>query len=391
MSAFAERRPAARFATRTAARFAACLAGLFFANAAWSADEAPLNADAFDFDLFTPTGPALVTLGVTPRRSNDPGVQKDFAFDIGNVSADGRSSIGASASIMPFWLGQRDVSLAEYREDYGKATRMLARARTSFGAARAGTEARDALRLAVGAETQLLDAQDHRFDKDAYECLSAAFDAESRTGFEADALDLAAALRENPDLSAEDLFALQTELLGDQETEGFEAAREACRDRAIANLLARPSWLVGVGAGFRSEAGDLGDFAYDGVAVWTSYRQPLTDDGRIAAFGLFRGEWDRDFDLTETLTREGDAIEAGGGLAYQRPRFRVDASATYNRRDVIGADADAFVRYNAIVDVRVREGLWAELSGGYTQSSDFDDGLFGGVNLKVSWGDQLGR
>jgi len=41
------------------------------------------------------------------------------------------------------------------------------------------------------------------------------------------------------------------------------------------------------------------------------------------------------------------------------------------------------------VDVRVREGLWLEVAGGTVASSDFNNGAFGSINVKIAWGEYL--
>ncbi|MCP5432391.1 MAG: hypothetical protein H6923_03870 [Alphaproteobacteria bacterium] len=373
---------------------------LLAAAPAVAKDEAALNhvfesADRFDADLFTPSGPALVTMGTSPRRATEPGAVQDFAVDLGSVSDAAGSHFALAFSTVPFWWGANGLTLKEYREETSSMTRILARTQASIGVATAGGDEINALRSALGFQTQLLDAQDHRFDVESSQCIHEAWQTFRRAAHEKALQNIGAAIldAEEKGGSADDidLDALLLAELAKGSDAAYRSARESCQDGAIRRLIAKPSWLVGLGAAVRSEKDAWGDLDYDGLSAWTSYRQPLFDKGRYAAFGFLRGDMDRVFDFDDGGAAEGDAYTAGIGLAYQTPRLRVDLSAAHTHRSFSegGYGDDSFQQYGATMDVRLFEGFWIEASGGFLASSDLVEGAYGSLSLKVSWGDYL--
>lgn len=365
--------------------FSALLIAAPAARAQEPADEYE-NADRYDLDLFGPTGPALVSLDVTARRASAPATPNDFDFDSGDSKFPGSNRIGVSASFSPYWIGERRVTLSEYRSETGAFERMFARSQVSAGLARIANDDIHAWRFGAAAQTQLLDAQDHRYDREAYECLHAAWNRTQRRQHESLAQQLAEAFAEDEEA---DLGVIQEEGLDAIDSSDFETARDRCSDESAWRLLAKPSWLAGAGVGWRSDPNEFSGFDYDGASLWTNYRQPLTPTGRFAVFGLARVDLDRRIDLDElVLAPKGDSIEVGGGGAIQNPRFRLDLAATYNRNRFNGVlTRDDFMRYTATADIRIREGLWVEGSIGVNEGSRFNDGFFGGAKLIVSWSD----
>jgi len=346
------------------------------------------NADDYDVDLFAQPGPALQSLGVAPRRASAPSTPKDFGYDLGSVSGPDGDQIGLAISVSPYWIGARRLTLEGYRNQTSAPERMFARSEVSLGGSYIDADGAHAWRLAAAAETQLLDAQDHRHDRAAFECLHAAWNRLRRGEHESAITDIARALAENPDIDEETLLKMQEQALaGSTGADAFETARRQCQDESAARLIARASWIVGAGAGLRTDQNRFAGFDYDGVSAWTQFRQPLTDDGRLAVFAIARGDFDRAFDIGLPAPIKADAFEAGGGAALQSTRYRVDLSASFNRRDFRGLAADEFIRYAAVGDLRLRRGLWLEGSVGRIDGSRFSDGTFGGLSVKIDWGD----
>lgn len=350
-------------------------------------------ADRFDIDLFAPAGPAFTALGGSPRRVSDPGALHDFKFDFGSIVDGEKSRLGAAFSVVPYWMGDKKTTLSDYRNQTSRFTRILARTQTSIGIARAGGDEREAVRIGFGAQTQLLDAQDHRFDEESYNCIHAAWQRH-RAPVHQDTVDsIIDAISAGEALTDEDLAALQEEglTLDEGSQSRYLDARDSCRDEAAQRLLGKASWQLGFGVGGRSEEDELASFDYDGVSLWTSYRHPVDARGRFAVFTFARGDLDRVFDLDDDLRAEGDSIDAGVGAAYQSPRFRLDVSVAQVHRSYADRffDDDNFQRYAGIADIRLREGIWLEVSGGTNVNTDLVNGAFGGVNLKVAWGDYL--
>ncbi len=347
------------------------------------------SADKFDVDLFSPRAPALITLGVSPQNADDAGVFADFGYDFASVGDSGKLGLGVAVSGTPYWWVPRELTLDEYRNGRSPLERISARTQLSLGAARAGTEHHEAIALAFGIQTQLLDAQDPKFDAASYDCVHEAWQRLRRPAHQEAVQDIAAeiakALQEGKSL---DLEALQEQQLQPASSEDFEAARRHCRDEAGARLLARPSWKIGLGLGARSDEPSLGHFDYDGVSLWSAYRQPLDVRGRYALFGFLRGDLHKVFDMQNDLSAEGKAATAGLGAAYQLTWLRVEGAASFNRRDfdTAGFGRDDFLRYSGTVDVRIRDGLWLEAGGGAFSGSDFLRGAFYSASVKINWG-----
>lgn len=362
-------------------------------GAALAQDSEAEAADRFDIDLFAPAGPAFVALGASPHRVAEPGALQDFKIDFGSIHDGEKSRLGAAFSIVPYWLGDRSITLTDYRTEMSRLNRILARTQASLGIARAGGDDTEALRLGFGLQTQLLDGQDHRFDEKSYQCIHAAWTRHRAPVHDETVLSLVEALQSNPDLSEEDLYRLQQESLtaDDGSEAAYLDARKTCRDEAARRLLAKPSWQLGFGVGTRSEEENLGGFDYDGLSVWTSYRQPIGARGRFAVFGFARGDFERVFDFENDLRAQGNGGDVGLGGAYQSPHFRLDLSAAQAHRSFTegGFDDDNYQRYSGVADVRLREGIWLGVSGGTVVNSDLVDGAYGSVNLKVAWGDYL--
>lgn len=346
------------------------------------------NADDYDLDLFTQPGPALLSLEVAPRRASAPSTPSDFDYDLGNISGPDGVQYGLAISASPYWIGDRRITLEEYRNETSKAERIFARSQISLGGSLIDVDGAHAWRLAAAVQTQLLDRQDHRYDRAAFECLHDAWSRLRRGAHESTVQELAKALSEDPTFSEGDLEKMQMQALEGAGDGGFEAARRTCQDESAARLIAKASWLVGGGVGLRSDQNRFADFDYDGVSVWTHYRQPLTPNGRYALFAMARGDWDRAFDIGFPAPVKADAYEIGGGAAWQTTRYRLDLSAAHNRREFRGTVGDDdFIRYAAVADIRLRPGLWLEGSIGLIDGSRFSDGAFGGGALKFDWSD----
>ncbi|MBI1365514.1 MAG: hypothetical protein GC153_06105 [Alphaproteobacteria bacterium] len=357
-------------------------------NANAANDAAYQNADDYDLDLFSPPGPALLSLDIASRRASAPSTPKDVGYDIGSASGPDGDQYGLALSVMPYWLGARRITLEDYRNNTNALTRIFARSEWSAGGSYISADGDHAWRLGFAMETQLLDAQDHRFDRGAFQCLHEAWNRTRRGEHETAVTDIAKALAENPDMTDEDLLALQQQALsGGAGAGAFDDARRACEDASAARLLAKPSWLIGAGVGLRSDQNRFAGFSYDGVSTWTQYRQPVTKNGRFAFFAVARGDFGRAFDIGLATPVKADAWEAGGGASLQTTRFRLDLSATYDRRNYDGAKNDNFIRYAAIADIKIVRGLWLEGSVGYIDNSLYSSGAFGGVSVKFDFSD----
>lgn len=349
------------------------------------AEEAFRAADAFDADLFGPSAPALVTLGLSPKGTADPGALRDIDFDLSNVGTGERLGLGAAVSIAPYWLGARMIGLQDYREGLSRLARIGARTQASLGIAAVGTEHEDALTLGLGLETQLLDAQDEKADPASYACMDEAWQRLREPVHR----EVLRAIEEAVARGETDLERVQAEALARAEpTEAaYLAARKACQDDAIGRLLARPSLKAGLGLSLRSEEDDLAAFAFDGASLWTSYRLPLDPEGRYAGFAFLRADTGKVFDLDDDRQAEGDQGTVGLGLGFQRTWLRLDGALAYHHRsfDEGGPDDDGFLRATGDANLRLFEGIWLRLGAGSVFGSDLVEGAFYSAGLKMAF------
>lgn len=354
-----------------------------------------------DIDMFAPTGPALIALNAAPRRNAAPGSFKDVSFEFGNSGGGNIVRNGVAVTVIPYWMVDQYQTLDHYRTATSRLERLTARTQLGLGAAYSDREV-DRIQVGLGVQTQLLDAQDHKFDEESYACIHRAWQnirlEDGVSDLENIAETLSSELAEN---SGEEEIEIEIEFddpigSGDEtSTRAYLSAVDACRTQSIGRLLANPSWLVGLGTGAAKEDVANSDWEGDGASVWTSVRLPIADRGRIALLGFLRGDMDRAFDLRDDLRASGDALTVGAGGALQFSSFRLDLVADYNEVDfdqmVDGFAQDTFMRYSAIADIRLRRGLWIEISGGTINTSDLHDETFGAISLKVAWSDYISR
>ncbi len=354
------------------------------------------NARQFDLALFAPSAPGFVVLGMSPRRSADPGSFKTFGFDVADLSNGGNFNVGGALSFEPFWWGHQDLTLKGYEQDTTALERIFARTQVSVAASYVSQHSFSYESLGIAAQAQLLDAQDERYDPHSYDCLLQAWQTIRQPSQQAADDAVFDYLTSHPDATQDDLTAVRNAALnkgGAASAQAFATARSSCQDAAELNFLSKPSWMVGVGGRTRTLDASFHSPRLDGGSVWTTYRQPVVEDGLISLefFGLYSFSGTLDLlDNDITADTKGNEYDVGTGIALERTWWKADAAVTYISQNMqhppLGTQD--FTQISVSGAVRIREGLWVQVSGG----DSFGDNTrpFFGLGVKYDWSNLAG-
>lgn len=370
----------------------------------FAGDGPGLAADDFDLDSLTPTRASLVVLGAAPNNSADTGVFRDFGIDFISFGDGGSSKLGLGFAVAPYWVGNRPLTLEDYRHDTAYWERLAARSSLSFGIAASVGSPRNAIEAGFALETQLLDIADHRYDDEALSCVTDAFDRYNADAGQQATQAMLQARLQNPDISEREAQAVFDDTYARLTSGGeFGRARRSCQNLALIRNLARPSWIVGLGASVRAERDEINDVELDGGAVWTTLRLPVGPSRRAAymtrgeqaprwfpsVLVIGRGDFDRTFNLADDRIAKGDGVQGGLGLQLQSAKWRFDTAAIYTYRDYdqgLIADDD-FVSVSGVVSRRIRQGLWLQGAVGGQFGGDFNEDIFFNVSVKAGFDD----
>jgi len=350
------------------------------------------NARDFRLKLFEPTVPGFVTLGLSPRRTADPGAFSDLSLDAANLSDEGRSKFGLAFSGQPYWWGHAGTTLGSYQQHTSAFERILARGQLSLAAAYVDFSS-GYYQFGLGWQTQLLDRQDHRFDPHSNDCISKAWDELRRPAHQAADDAVLKAIADNPDLSEDQLEAIRDNVLKEMPATGFEAARKSCRSLAAQDALAKASVIVGAGVNARTDDTGFGGTQYDGTAVWATYRQPVTSNGFVALQFFARGKFDGTLGVPKTPKLpafvDGNEYVGGAGIALERIWWKADVSVSAVEQEFRHAVAktDDFAEATLHGAIKVRDGLWLQGSVGDSFGREFGDKVSFGFNVSVDWDD----
>ncbi len=350
------------------------------------------NARDFKLRLFKPTVPGFVTLGLSPRRTADPGAFSDLSVDAANLSSSGRSKFGLAFSGQPYWWGHAKTTLGSYQQHTSAFERVLARSQVSLAAAYVDFS-HGYYEIGLGWQTQLLDAQDQRFDPHNYDCLSKAWEDLRRPAHQAADEAVLDAIMKNSELDEDQLEAIRDKTLKQYPTTGFDAARRECRNLASEASLARHSLIIGAGVNSRTSDASFNGYQYDGSSVWATYRQPLTSNGFWALQVFARGKFDGTLDAPKTAAlspfAEGNEYIGGAGLALEQVWWKADVSLAGVEQDFrqAGIATDNYAEATLHGAIRVSDGLWVQGSVGDSFGRDLGDKISFGFNVSVDWDD----
>ncbi len=350
--------------------------------AAASAGDLPdENAGRFDLPLFAPSSPGFVALGLTPRRTADPGASRTFGFDAANLSNASGFSLGGAFSLEPYWFGHRDLTLKQYREQTTAWERLFARTQMSLAASYTNAGSMHAYDAGLAAQAQLLDAQDERYDPGSNSCLLQAWQSIRQPVQQAADDAVLDYVSTHPDASDEELKKVRDKVLeekGQASEAAFARARDACRDGAALKALSRPSLMAGFGSKLRLSG--TGPAGWDGSSFWATYRQPLWDQGLVSLvmFGRYSIAGRFVTTLRSRPEVKGDEATAGGGLAIEKDWWRLDLSGSYvaQRYSNFTPSRADYGEAALTGAVRFREGLWAQASvtdafGGFNKNKPY--------------------
>ena len=117
--------------------------------------------DAISDSFLVPSSPAFAILGVSPETVIRPTTPKALASSLINgLDPAGNLQTGFAIEFAPFLLSARSTTLLDYRGD--PVNRIASRSLLSFAAVRGSSDDDQALRVAVGLRTTLLDRGDAR-------------------------------------------------------------------------------------------------------------------------------------------------------------------------------------------------------------------------------------
>ena len=123
-----------------------------------------------------PLQPGFAIIGASPENTVEPGSFKDLAISATSfLDETGELQPGVAVDFKPYWvLGERSISLAEYRKSGSLNFFRRALARTSITSAivEGNEESGVARRIGLGVYTDILDAADPRKDKLLDQCVS---------------------------------------------------------------------------------------------------------------------------------------------------------------------------------------------------------------------------
>jgi hypothetical protein len=347
------------------------------------------NADDFALELFAPTAPALVTLGMSPRRMADPGAFRDIEIDFANISSDDRYKLGAAIGGTPYWWLHRDTTIGDYRAKTDRVDRILARTEVSAAAAYVHYAPADFYNLGIGIQTQLLDRQDHRLDPQSFECLTKAWDDYRRPANQAADDAVLDYLTSHPDATEEDLTRVRDQALAQAQgtATGFATARDSCRIEAGQRALGRSSLMIGGGVNSRTINTRFDGLRYDGGAVWGAYRQPLVKSGFLSLELFAQYRFDGVLDVPKNASSvlvTGDEFTGGGGLALEQNWWKLDGALSYVDQTYsnVALASDDYAVGVVRGAVKVHRGLWLQASVGDTVGRNFSNDPFFSFNVK---------
>ena len=336
----------------------------------------------FEFSYAAPGSPVLPLLGVTGDQITRSESFRKFGIGILSGLGGGASVPGIAFDFSPYWLtSSQAMSLAQYRDKTSAVDRILIR--TKFGlAAGFGDKATGRPSSFVASfSTNLLDSHDALSDDTFSKCVkNSELPGIIRAIHEAD--DSQAAEAKGKGYEGTAPFRAALAKLKKERPEAIEKAYSECATQAGKALAARPSLDVGAGIRYRGLAGRLKQLDRSGAIVWGTFATgvfgqnkvqetragPLTG---IRARGVLHARYTfKDDVLDDKFVLQGKrnsamlvaGLESAPHLDPQKiERYRWNLQAGWNRQSaVLPTEEDKnYWRYQAILNVRISDGLWA--------------------------------
>lgn len=310
-----------------------------------------------NLDLAVPQSPAFAVLGITPDNIIHPSSPRELAFSLLNgVGPNGSFQSGIAIDTAPYLLlAGKNKTLKEYQDNY--AVRFFSRIQFSFATAKGAQDEDPSLKLALGLHFTIFDLGDPRLDETFINELSTAYD---NLGF----------------IDPTDPNGIATA------RSNWLASVEKIRKDAKARNWNRSSWSLGLAPSWIDQAGDSGNYEWNGGAAWTSLAygfdtEPFLNTGLDKTSQLILHLRYRNHEQIPDPAATGSFYTEDNALAALRlrigsPEFNVALDGAYVREWNSGGRDGSSYRLAFIVERKMAANLWFRLS--YGKEFDAPDG-----------------
>jgi hypothetical protein len=349
------------------------------------------DESVYEFSYAAPGSPVLPLIGVAGDQITRSESLRKFGFAVlGGLSGKSPGQ-GLAIDFTPYWLLSRQaMSLHEYRQGNNLLGRIAARTKVGLAFGLGDKASARPSSYVASVSTSLLDAQDQLYSDNFDKCvlgspIEQAFDSiHNQIAAEMVAEINANKDKPNKDKPEPDWVARQTALYEKYETDNpglIDRTYSECATRLSKVLAARPALDIGFGYRWRGTPGDFGQLTSSGSVLWGTFvtgviggrDEKAVRPGPLAGLrlrGVVHARYTiKDDVLDEKFVLKGRrdstmivaGIESAPALDPKKTEpLRWTLQAGWNRQTaVLLTDVDKnYWRYQAVVSVRLRDGLW---------------------------------
>ncbi len=338
------------------------------------------NESAYEFSYAAPGSPVLPLIGVTGDQITRSESLRKFGLGVLNGLGGNGTGPALAVDFSPHWLlSKQSLTLQDYRQRKNGLGRVAARTKFGMALSFGDKVARRPSSFVVSASTSLLDHHDALFNDTFTKCI--------KTG------PMLSILRQI-DAAGDDNVIVDGRLAYQAQLDAFEKERPgliskeyaACATRLGKALAAKPSLDVGAGIRYRGLPGRIKQLEKSGTIFWGTFASGTIggatgDEGRaIPRAGPLthlrvRGVIHARYTINEDVLSNGfvlqgkrdsamivAGIESAPSLDPKKiERVRWNLQAGWNTQStVLPTDVNKdYWRYQAIVNLRISNGLWA--------------------------------
>jgi hypothetical protein len=350
-----------------------------------STKEVREQADAesvFEFSYAAPGSPVLPLIGVAGDQITRSETLRKFGIAMLQGLGGQATGQGIAIDFTPYWLlANQAMSLHDYRKKVGDFGRIAARTKIGLAASFGDAGNNRPSSFVASVSTSVLNSHDRLFDPIFDRCVD---DGPLGKAFRSIGEQVAAELAAGK-LSAETMNARSKELRAqyDRDKPGLLAESYAqCATRLAKAVAAKPSLDIGAGIRWRGTPGRFSQLEGSGTVLWGTFATGVVGGAdadaqragplaRLRMRGLLHARYtikDDVFNDVFALQGRRDSslvvagIESAPALDPRKvERLRWTLQAGWNRQSaVLPTDTDLnYGRYQAIISVRIMDGLWA--------------------------------